>query len=579
MGKRDNKKSTLYSKIGRVTRRCSWPLVIFLVGGAALLVVIGLGALALGIPDIKDNLFDYAQGLGSLGILGSINIYWKEITQKYHLLKLQNTTGHIVVCGLGEKGRQLIDLHLESAVDKKRVAVIESKKDHPDIPGCWERGVVVITGDATDKSVLDIANAGRAGAIFAVTGDDTVNIEIAHEAHRLATALHATGESVKLRCHSHVIADSVREVFSEHELFRKDFKYFDASMFSVFDSAARYLFEKFPPDRYARIHNVTGDTLHLRVIGFGKMGQALVKQVARIGHYHEWKRLEITITDENICQKAAAFLGLYGDGGTPSSFVVKDISLVFDDTPPETLSALSGNQPTNIPSLICIALDNDALAVALAMRVRMVMGSDDIPIVACLNTPLAEMMTGKEFVSVSSKNIHTFNIFDLGCRLRIHEDFELDLLAQHAHNTFLPIPEKRNPGKRSHRIWDKLPEDLKNSNRSQADHISIKLRAIGVDTDACAELVYLQIGKSLRKQIAETEHRRWCATLQMDGWSHAEMSDDARKKHDCLIPFHKLSITQKKKDFSVLKTLPALVKTVDWQRYTKFINECQEGEA
>ncbi len=47
-----------------------------------------------------------------------------------------------------------------------------------------ERGVVVITADAADQAVLNEANAARARYLFAVTGNDSSNIERARTARQ-----------------------------------------------------------------------------------------------------------------------------------------------------------------------------------------------------------------------------------------------------------------------------------------------------------------------------------------------------------------------------------------------------------
>jgi len=47
---------------------------------------------------------------------------------------------------------------------------------------------------------------------------------------------------------------------------------FDASMFSVYDAASRFVLEKYPPDVSAAAQGKTGGTLRILLIGFGDDG-------------------------------------------------------------------------------------------------------------------------------------------------------------------------------------------------------------------------------------------------------------------------------------------------------------------
>jgi len=240
---------SISTRFGRWLKKYSWRLIIAILIAAAVLAIAGLLLILIGKPTKQEMLFSIAQFLAACGtILGTIKGFWKPIREKYDLIRLQQTSGHIVICGLGDKGMRLMNTFTEKGF---RVVVIEAQKDHPDIAGCRERNVLVMIGDASDHVVLEEANTARAKYLFAVSGDDNTNINIAHKGKNLAQADHKVDEKIFLRCYAHVTSSNLRTIFARHELFAKTYAYFDASIFNVYETSARVIFEEYPPDLYA----------------------------------------------------------------------------------------------------------------------------------------------------------------------------------------------------------------------------------------------------------------------------------------------------------------------------------------
>ena len=88
---------------------------------------------------------------------------------------------HVVIAGLGRSGQRLAfafhDAHL-------RVVVIEKDADNPLIPGCRDRGISVVRGDASDAAILRHARTGHARYLVVVCGEDSVNVDVATAAAR-----------------------------------------------------------------------------------------------------------------------------------------------------------------------------------------------------------------------------------------------------------------------------------------------------------------------------------------------------------------------------------------------------------
>jgi hypothetical protein len=79
------------------------------------------------------------------------------------------------------------------------------------------------------------------------------------------------------------------------------------------------------------------------------------------------------------------------------------------------------------------------------------------------------------------ENIHVFGLLDRACGPELVLGGICEILARSIHEEYLTHQKKtakmfsKNP---SNVPWEELPEGLKESNRLQADHIGVKLKAI-----------------------------------------------------------------------------------------------------
>ena len=426
-----------FTLFGRWIQKYSWRLIIAMLIVAAVLAIASSFLIIIGKPSMQETLYNIAQFLAACAtVLATIQGFWKQIREKYDLIRLQQTSGHIVICGLGDKGMRLVNIFTEKGF---RVVIIEAQKDHPDIAGCRERNVVVMIGEASDQVVLDEANTAKAKYLFAVSGDDNTNINIAQQGKNLAEAAHKAGENIFLRCYVHVARSGLRNIFACHELFAKTYDYFDATIFNVYETSARVILEKYPPDFYAGEQSLSTDTIPIVVIGFGIIGENIVKQAARVGHYTLWTKLGISIVDHNIKGSSEKFIALYGDGKIPPSFAVPDISINFVDRDPEYLLSSAdiigteGRQPV----AVYIAVDDDSIGISLALQIRKLLGSDATPIIVCMRSSLSELINGKEAQFIVDQNIHGLNIYDAACSYQVLIEEITDELAQAIHSAYV----------------------------------------------------------------------------------------------------------------------------------------------
>jgi hypothetical protein len=130
----------------------------------------------------------------------------------------------------------------------------------------------------------------------------------------------------------------------------------------------------------------------------------------------------------------------------------------------------------------------------------------------------------------------------------------------------LPEAERSRPEKRSSYPWKDLDDDLVESNRQLADHILVKLRAVGCHTvakgnqdDPGAPVDRFE-GAEL-ELLAKMEHKRWMAERFLAGWSLGPR-DDTKRINPYLVEWEHLPPNIQDYDRNFVRILSNVLKQV-----------------
>lgn len=112
--------------------------------------------------------------------------------------------------------------------------------------------------------------------------------------------------------------------------------------------------------------------------------------------------------------------------------------------------------------------------------------------------------------------------------------------------------------------WEKLKDDLKESNLQQADHIVEKLREIGCTIEDAGKGAGEPFPMSDEevKTLARIEHGRWNTERLLAGWSWGPTKDDPRKQSPYLVAWEDLDEKIKKLDLEAVRNIPKLLAEV-----------------
>lgn len=210
---------------------------------------------------------------------------------------LARRSDHVIICGLGRTGFQLVryfrdpELLAKRGESARQVVVIERHADHDRIEAARELGAVVQSGDATDASLLKRLGAARAAALCFVTGSDEANVEGACVATSLRTQDAPEAGSPPCRIVAHLrsadLGTPLEEFVAETAGGAVQVFAFNVRQQAAMEVVARRLLPVRPrtPDK----------ALHAVVYGCGPIAQSVALHVAEYAHFENLLRSRLTI--------------------------------------------------------------------------------------------------------------------------------------------------------------------------------------------------------------------------------------------------------------------------------------------
>jgi len=305
------------------------------------------------------------------------------------------------------------------------------------------------------------------------------------------------------------------------------------------------------------------------VVGLGHVGDNLIVQAARKWQPEYIKkrdRLHITIVDKDVEVKNQLLCSRYPQLEDVCEFSVVEVDINYEFYKSQIL--LNPELTSDITSAY-VCLDQDYLGLSVALLLCKHLRSKEVPIVLQTDqdSGLATLLSGERF-----DNLHIFGLLDWACRPELILGGIREVLARANHEEYL-IHQKKlglNPNINHSMVpWEELPDGLKESNRLQADHIGVKLKAIGcgiaplTDWDAGS----FEFSPKEKELMAEMEHERWVKERLGDGWKFGPKKDIEEKISPHLIPWKQLSEDIKEYDRIFIRKLPAFLAQAGFQIY------------
>jgi hypothetical protein len=434
---------------------------------------------------------------------------------------------------------------------------------------CNDLGATVLVGNATDPGLLRRVRVYKAKYLISVCGDDGANAEVA--VHDREIARYRKGWP--LTCLVHIcdlqLCNLLRE--QEMEMGRQDT--FRLEFFNVFESGARIMLQEYPP--FSQTGEGHGSGSHIVVVGVGRMGESSVVNAAR-----SWwdrdnisdERLRITLVDREAERKRESLCFRYPQLAKVCDLVPVQVDIRSPEF--ERAEFLFDRYGRCDITMVYVCLDDDANALGAALLLHHRMKSFEIPIVVrtAYDTGLATLLRGEKDTHKSFTSVHAFGLLDRTCTPDLIFGSTYEILARAIHEDYVRNErEKGNTPETNPSMvpWEELPESLKESNRGQAEHIRVKLEAIGYDMAIANDwdTPRPEFSPEEVELLAEMEHERWVEEKSRQGFVYRRTRDLKKRTHPSLVPWGDLPEEEKDKDRMPVKGIPAFLAKARFQVY------------
>ena len=477
-------------------------------------------------------------------------------------MRARRYSDHVVVCGLGHLGALLArNLH-DAGFD---VVAIERNPQNGAVGECREQGVIVFIGDATDRTLLRRARLERARHLFAVTGDDGRNAEIAIAARELVVGR----SGPQLTCRVHILDDKFAGVLHQAAVGRRAGDSLRLEYFNAAELGAPALLRDHPAfDEEGR---TPFGPPHLVIVGLGEMGTRLAVHAVRGWRAipgSRGRRLRITAVDA----QADARVGILHER-LPRLADVCEIAahrMDLDSAEFERADFLFGRDGTSDVTSVYVCVSDDAVGLSAALHLRHRLGGRHVPIVVrtAREGGVATLLAGEDGGDAYG-GLSVFGLLDLVCRPDVLLAGQNEALARAIHEGY--VRHERRPGQAGETNpsmvdWEQLPESLRESNRQQAADICRKLAAVGFDIEPLedwdAALPTLTADEI--ELLARMEHDRWRREREAAGWRPAPQKSESRRESPYLVRFEDLPAEIQDIDRATARGIPAFLAEVDY---------------
>lgn len=468
------------------------------------------------------------------------------------ILRLRFLNEHVIICGLGRKG-----LHLAREFRNRGFAVVLLEKDeeNPFLETCRQERIPVMIGNARDSELLKRANVRYAKYLISLCGDDGTNAEIAMNCGRIKDPRKGPFLTVIVHIVDPLLCNLIRRqafMGAMPERSRLEF-------FNVFDSASKILLDRVPLDVYFS---------HALILGLGRFGESLVVEAARKWRYDpsgHTSPMQITILDLQAGAAKEAMCARYPFLNEQCRF--RTLEMDVDSAEYYKGAFLKPASGEDSFKSVFVCFDDDSFSLRTALTLQKWTLNLRIPIILRLThySGLAHLLEVPKQEAEEIQTLMPFGLVDTGCTIESVLGGVMETMAKVIHQQYVAqetrkgVTQETNP---SMVPWEDLGEEMRNSNRSQADHIGKKLKAVGCDMELAteSEVSPFQFTLSEIELLAELEHRRFTEERTSQGWSFEPgPKDTERKTSPYLIPYKDLPEEVKELDRNAVRSIPELL--------------------
>ena len=487
--------------------------------------------------------------LPAAALVGSYRLLLGSIRSPARLAMLGLRRGHVIVApGRGPTGEALLHDLRNSGL--RAVAVMADIRAEDRIR-IEEYGLAALPGDPFLKATWHQARADRADLIVIANGNDVENLNITVTvAEALRYGRRRRDPMLVMALEDQLLAEQI-DFALDNAARGSGLRY---RRLSVPGEAARTIFLDPPLSKYKLNRD---DPSHIIVLGLGPGARAVLRHALTLAQDAAvaGPRISILASEEELAAERllqqdtipAYVAGLRG--------IACDMSSTLPLSVFETLAS-----ENHTPVLACICLPDDAAvssAIALARHATL-LNWPHFPIAVHQQREDRFLsLLARENTMPGHSRLRPFGgLLPPGTLVRLQHQ-QRDKVPQAVHEHYLELLERQGATDGTRTAWDDLPENYRHANGAFADHIPVKLAAIGCRIVNGTAPPFEFTGDEV-DALARIEHRRWSAERLLQGWRLGERNE-AQRLHPDLVPFECLTELGQEKDRHTVSSLPRIL--------------------
>lgn len=482
-----------------------------------------------------------------------INIF-REQTQWVRLWGLRD---HVIVCGMGRKGRCLVDGLIDAG---ERVVVIEKEIEPTTAEEYRRKGLILLEGDATEVETLHSARVHKAQALICLLGDDRENLNVAHRAYGLVKAK----RDHDLRCIVHITHQDLMKLVRRSELMLQSEDHFVLEIFNTYDDMARMILNEDP----GWAESANGGTPTLLIMGLGQLGSNIMHQAAyRWYAAGEKRKLRFLIADWQADQRIAALQQDFPEIGEVCDLIPLQIDLSSNHQLRAALLPLTKRRGID-RAYVC--LGDPVLAIQVYFNLLQVPGLSKLPIAVRLSSDsgLAEVIESPVAGAVNGNGLlRLFDLTGATCSARQILGGAHRRLAKKLRENYILSQNPPDAAEQLGLPWVQVPEADRDANEQQARRIHKLLTAHGYALNPLYDWSArtFTFPEDQIDSMAKMEHTLWCEWKQELGWRYGEQREDQRLIHPDLLPWEELPNDEKEKSIQFVRSIPGILADLGFQ--------------
>lgn len=431
---------------------------------------------------------------------------------------------HVVVCGLGRHGATAA-LALRDAGES--VVGVDRDPAAGGVRRCRRAGVPIVVGDARDPLVLATAGVRTADHLLVVTPalDFTGQVALA------AVDLVADREGTPLTIHLEVDEPELAALLRALKLTEHHAPSWRIEELDLAGAGARAMLDELPP------WSAQDPSAHILVAGASPLSAAVVMEAVRRWRHSGRPADALTVT---LMDPEPRTWDRFSKRWPPATTRLRGLPAHRDLDP----SARPGRLTA---AYVCTEDEAHALTTSLAILREL----PDVPVLLRLEDAAA-------FGELVHRDTPALRVISLDASVltpAVLLDSTTERVARALHDAYRRTAPAGDP---SAVPWDRLPEQLRASNRAQAGHVADKVRAthrvllpdVGDPPDLFSEDEVDQLGR--------LEHQRWTEERLAAGWKPGPRDSEARTT-PYLVPWEELDEAVREIDRQFVRALPGIL--------------------